>query len=146
MESDIAAENTSSSLHTGLKVMHDQFKIKKLAVGETGLTLKGRDKMTLSEQLNDYERIEWFKGSLRDVKRALKEGLPLVGFVPWSCISNFEWSQGYAGDFGLIYAKPGQNQRRRPKLSSMFLKDVLTNGVAIDSKDYQRGGSKKVQA
>ncbi|UZJ56191.1 hypothetical protein CBS101457_005511 [Exobasidium rhododendri] len=133
------------TLYNGMKVMHDQFKIKKIAIGETGMTLKDREKMTLLEQVNDHERIEWFKNSLRDVRRAIQEGFPLVGFVPWSCISNFEWSQGYEGDFGLIYSKPGLNQKRTPKLSSMFLRDVLLRGEPIDSKKYQKGGSARVQ-
>lgn len=85
----------SETLYSGLKYMHEYWGVKALAVGETGLTLRNRSKHSLKWQLYDYDRIDWYRNALKDVKRALKEGLPLVGFVPWSCISNFEWSKGF---------------------------------------------------
>lgn len=75
--------------------MHERWGVKDMAVGETGLSLFNRRNLTLGAQLNDHDRIEWYRNSLRDVKRALEEKIPLSGFVPWSCMSSLEWSGGY---------------------------------------------------
>ena len=45
---------------------------------------------------------------------------------------------------GLIYAENGVNKPRTAKLSSMYLKDVMTNNAPIDSNKYNRGSKIKV--
>ena len=56
-----------------------------------------RERLSLEQQLNDKDRIEWYNSTLHNVKRLLDEepAFPLKAFVPWSCLSNLEWSGGY---------------------------------------------------
>jgi beta-glucosidase/6-phospho-beta-glucosidase/beta-galactosidase len=42
--------------------------------------------LPLAQVLEDVDRIAWYRGVLVAMKQALDEGLPLVGFIPWSCI------------------------------------------------------------
>lgn len=112
----------------GLHEMHDIWGAKALAVGENGLSLLDSEEKTLHDRLNDVSRINWYHSTLSDLERLIREGLPIKGFIPWSCISNLEWSSGYERDFGLIYAKPGKNQPRHPKRSASYLKGVLREG------------------
>lgn len=74
--------------------------------------------LPLAQVLEDVDRLAWYRGVLVAMKQALDEGLPLAGFIPWSCIDvglylkcgvfgsfrskNFEWSDGYNVRFGLI--------------------------------------------
>lgn len=117
------------TLFEGLRYMHERWGAKQLVVGETGMVLRNYSTLSFDQQINDADRIHWYRSSLHSVKRALKHGIPLVGFIPWSCISNLEWSNG-SDDFGLIYTKLGKNQKRAPKRSAHYLRGVLTQGQA----------------
>lgn len=111
--------------------MHDLWGAKAVAVGETGLTLRKEESKTMEDRLNDVSRINWYHSSLTQVDKLLQEGVPVKGFVFWSCISNLEWSNGYEGDFGLIYAQHGKNQPRHPKKSAAYMKGVFREGHKV---------------
>lgn len=111
--------------------MHDIWGAKALAVGENGLTLLKSEQKTKRDRLNDVSRVNWYHSSLKQVHKLLEENFPIKGFVYWSCISNFEWSNGYEGDFGVIYAKPGKAEPREPKKSAGYLKSVFREGAPI---------------
>ncbi|MCO5588082.1 hypothetical protein L7F22_042037 [Adiantum nelumboides] len=116
---------TNDTLYQGLSYMHKKWKVKALAIGENGMVLRNNEKLSFNQKINDKGRIEWYKSTLHNIQRALNDGIPLKGFIPWTCIRNFEWSNGYEGDFGLVYAKPGKNKKRTPKKSSAFLRKVF---------------------
>lgn len=82
--------------------MHDLWGAKALAVGETGLSLRKQEQHSRQDRLTDVSRINWYHSSLMQVEKLIKEKFPIKGFVPWSCISNLEWSNGYAsGECGM---------------------------------------------
>jgi beta-glucosidase len=45
----------------------------------------------------------------------------------WSLVDNFEWAQGYAQRFGLVYVDHA-TQERLPKQSARWFKDVIEHG------------------
>ena len=100
---------------------------KELQIGENGMVLPNPTKLSFEQKIQDDFRIVWYKSTLQNIKWTLDAGIPLTGFIPWTCIRNFEWSNGYLGDFGLIEAKPGYNKKRTPKKSSEFLRHALTS-------------------
>ena len=53
-----------------------------------------------------------------------KDGVPLRGYFCWSFIDNYEWSFGYSKRFGIVYCDY-ETQRRIPKDSAFFLRDVM---------------------
>lgn len=72
-----------------------------------------------------YRRVDWYRATLKALKQAIKQGLPVGGFVPWSCIDNMEWADGYTIRFGLIgieYDANGEgSQKRYAKKSARYL-------------------------
>ncbi len=51
---------------------------------------------------DDAERIEFIDGGLRAVHEELDAGVPVLGYIHWSLLDNFEWAKGYSQRFGLI--------------------------------------------
>ncbi|XP_019545090.3 myrosinase 1 [Aedes albopictus] len=78
-------------------------------------------------QLEDHERVEYYKSHLNAILDALLEDeCKVVGFTAWSIIDNFEWLRGYSEKFGLYhvnFSSPGRE--RTPKLSSKLLQAVI---------------------
>jgi beta-glucosidase len=58
---------------------------------------------------------------------AREQGVDLRGYFVWSLLDNFEWSAGYAKRFGL-YQVDFATQRRTPKTSALFYRDVIRAG------------------
>jgi beta-glucosidase len=55
---------------------------------------------------------------------------PLSGYFLWSLMDNFEWSDGYGKRFGLHYVD-FQSQRRIPKLSAAWYREVVARNGAV---------------
>lgn len=53
---------------------------------------------------------------LKEVARAIQDGVDVRGYVHWTLTDNFEWVEGYASRFGLyrIDRTPGKNLERIP--------------------------------
>jgi len=58
---------------------------------------------------------------------AVGAGVPLHGYFVWSLLDNFEWAQGYAQRFGLVYVDFA-TQERVPKQSARWFDDVIRGG------------------
>jgi len=69
---------------------------------------------------NDAERIEFITEGLKALHPLIGAGIPLKGYIHWSAFDNFEWSEGYRMEFGLI-AVDRKTQERSPKPSAQFL-------------------------
>jgi beta-glucosidase len=62
---------------------------------------------------------------MRQLQRAVSEGVPVKGYFLWSLLDNFEWGDGYSKRFGITYVD-FKTQKRTPKLSSKFYANVIT--------------------
>lgn len=49
----------------------------------------------------DLRRSDFLRAHLYALDLARAEGIDVIGYLYWSLIDNFEWSQGYRGHFGL---------------------------------------------
>jgi beta-glucosidase len=50
---------------------------------------------------DDRQRARFIPEALRHLRRAMDDGVPVLGYLHWSLIDNFEWTQGYGPKFGL---------------------------------------------
>jgi len=96
-------------------------------VTETGIAL--HDYTDPAGQIVDDERIAFFDSHVRAAHQAMTNGVPLIGFFPWSLLDNFEWAWGYAYRYGMYYVEYG-TQERRPKHSARWYATVTrANGL-----------------
>ncbi len=74
-------------------------------------------------EVNDVERVTFFREHLEQVHRALSDGANVKGYLAWSLLDNFEWAFGLSKRFGIIRVDY-QTQKRTPKASYRFLAEV----------------------
>lgn len=74
--------------------------------------------------VHDPQRIQFMKWYLRGLRRACEEGYPIIGYMAWSVLDNFEWAFGYEKRFGLVYVDY-RTQKRIPKDSAYWYADVI---------------------
>jgi beta-glucosidase len=65
--------------------------------------------------IHDAARIDYLRGHLRELARAIRAGAPVRAYHCWSLMDNFEWTQGYSQRFGLVYVDFDRQQQRSIK-------------------------------
>ena len=75
----------------------------------------------------DNKRIGFMKEYLANVKRAVSEGIPVLGYQYWSLMDNFEWAEGYGPRFGLIHVDY-ETKKRTLKDSAYEYKKIIEMG------------------
>lgn len=65
----------------------------------------------------DERRVAFINTALEGVHACISEGIPVLGYMHWSLLDNFEWQLGYSKTFGLI-AVDRTTQTRQPKPSA----------------------------
>lgn len=80
--------------------------------------------------IHDKKRIDFMKEYLSGVKRAVNDGINVLGYQHWSLMDNFEWTNGYAPRFGIIHIDY-KTQKRTIKDSGYFYKEVIKSDGEI---------------
>jgi beta-glucosidase len=102
--------------------------VKSIYITENGTS--AADQVSADGKVYDIDRIMYLRNYLTQLNRATSEGVPVRGYFLWSLMDNFEWGDGYEKRFGL-YHVDFQTQRRTPKLSASFYREVIQrNAVA----------------
>jgi beta-glucosidase len=82
--------------------------------------------------LKDTARVQYLKEHLQAAGQALQAGVDLRGYFVWSLLDNFEWQAGFSKRFGIVRVDY-PTQRRIPKASALFYRDVIrTNGAVLE--------------
>jgi beta-glucosidase len=63
------------------------------------------------------------------IHRAIREGIPVHGYMHWSLVDNFEWNNGWAARFGLIELDPRTQQRFPRPSASMYGEICRANAI-----------------
>lgn len=74
--------------------------------------------------VDDALRVRHMRAALPLMGEAVDRGLPLLGYVHWSLLDNFEWSSGYVPRFGLV-AVDRRTFERTPKPSLFAYRDTI---------------------
>ena len=101
-------DDDPASLGSVVRYVHEQVR-RPIIVTENGLNTP-----------HDTERTAYIPAALAGLHAAIADGVPVLGYVHWSLLDNFEWSSGYAPKFGLV-AVDRTSFRRTPKPSARVL-------------------------
>ena len=77
-------------LYNVLTAVHQRYD-KPIVITENGLG-------TQSEQ----KRIRYFREHIAQIRRAMADGVDVRGYFPWTLVDNYEWREGWHGQFGLF--------------------------------------------
>ena len=78
--------------------------------------------------VHDADRVDFMKKYLKQLRRSIDEGTDIRGYFAWSLMDNFEWADGYAERFGLVYVDY-ETQKRIIKDSGYFYRDLIKENI-----------------
>lgn len=73
---------------------------------------------------DDTQRISYIRTHLKALQKALSEGVPVMGYLHWSLLDNFEWAEGFTKKFGLVEVEP-ESLKRIPRPSAIWMSEVI---------------------
>jgi beta-glucosidase len=114
------------ALYWGPKLVHETWKVPELYITENGAS--STDELAADGNIYDTDRVMYLRNYLTQLQRAVSEGAPVKGYFLWSLLDNYEWADGYEKRFGITYVD-FKTQKRTPKLSAKFYKDVIAKNM-----------------
>ena len=93
----------------------------------------------INGRVHDADRIQYLHEHIGAVGVALRQGVPMAGYMVWSLLDNFEWASGYAKRFGIVHVDY-ETLRRTPKDSALWLRELLRQQAEVHAQ--ARGASK----
>jgi beta-glucosidase len=112
------------SLYAMIKRIADDYPGKPIYVTENGCSYG--DAPDEKGVVDDQRRIDYYRGYIGGVARAMAEGAPVKSYFAWTLMDNFEWTFGYSQRFGLVYVDHA-TQQRTIKNSGYWFRDLIAN-------------------
>ena len=82
---------------------------------------------------DDDQRVRFIESHLRRAHQAIGEGVDLRGYIHWSLMDNFEWTEGFTKRFGLAEVDL-PSQRRCPRPSALVYREIArANALSASS-------------
>jgi beta-glucosidase len=78
---------------------------------------------------NDELRPSFLVAHLAQIHRAIREGVPVEGYLHWSSLDNFEWAEGRRLRFGLIHVDYETLHRTVKPSGELYAKICATGGL-----------------
>lgn len=114
---------TPSALYWGPRFYHERYGLP-IVITENGLSC--HDWVSVDGRVHDPQRIDFATRYLRELHRAITDGVDVRGYFHWSFLDNFEWAEGYKHRFGLVHVD-FQTLARTPKDSAWWYREVIAS-------------------
>jgi beta-glucosidase len=119
------------ALYWGPRFLNERYGLP-VVVTENGLA--SMDWVHADGKVHDPGRIDFLRRYLAQLARAVRDGVDVRGYFQWSILDNFEWAEGYALRFGLVYMDY-QTGQRIPKDSFEWYRGVIAaNGAGLEGE------------
>lgn len=108
-------------LYRLLTDLHREYDVPKYYITENGAAF---DDHVRDGRVHDEARVRFLHDHLREMHRAIHDGVPVHGYFAWSLMDNFEWAFGYEKRFGIVHVDYA-TQQRTPKDSAHWYRDYV---------------------
>lgn len=115
-------------LYYTIKFFYERYGLPVL-VTENGMA--DNDTVGPDGKIHDEKRIRFIHEYLAGVKRAVSEGIPVLGYQYWSMLDNFEWAEGYEPRFGIVHVDYKTQKRTLKDSAYEYMKIIETNGDCL---------------
>lgn len=112
-------------LYWAAKFWYERYK-KPILITENGMA--GCDWIDRNGKVPDYNRIDYISRYVKCLMDAVDEGIPVMGYIYWSIMDNYEWAYGYDKRFGLIYVDYNTQKRVIKESGYWYKKLIDSNG------------------
>jgi beta-glucosidase len=109
------------------RVHKDWPQIPCLVITENGSSYEDQK---INGEVIDLKRTAYLDAHLKSLQQAIADGSPVKGYFAWSLLDNFEWAEGYAKRFGIVYVDY-ETFERTPKASFKRYKEIIAANTAI---------------
>ncbi|WP_368250791.1 glycoside hydrolase family 1 protein [Enterococcus sp. 2201sp1_2201st1_B8_2201SCRN_220225] len=96
------------------------------------------DELTEENQIHDDYRIAYLDAHIREMQKAITDGVEVIGYCAWSFTDLLSWLNGYKKRYGFVYINQDdeneQNLERIPKKSFYWYQQVISRNGLIDSE------------
>lgn len=116
------------SIYWAVRHAREVYGVKTTYITENGAPYP--DKVLANGEVQDIGRREFLRNYLLSLHRAVQEGFDVRGYFLWSFLDNYEWAEGYAKRFGIVYVDYDTLQRT-PKLSADWYAKVIEENCII---------------
>ncbi len=118
-------EVTPEVLYWAPKFLYERYGLP-LAVTENGMA--NCDWVQLDGRVHDPQRIDFCTRYLRELRRAVDEGIDVRGYFLWTFLDNFEWALGYNRRFGLTHVDFTTGARTLKDSAYWYREVIASNG------------------
>lgn len=118
---DMGWEIYPQGLTEVLLAMHRRYTLPPVYITENGAAMPD---LLIQDQVQDDARVAYFQQHLQATEDAIAAGMCIKGYFAWSLMDNFEWAEGYAKRFGIVYVDYA-TQQRTLKASAIALRDLF---------------------
>lgn len=87
-------------LRLGMEKVYDRYQLP-MIISENGIA--AAEKLDENGEIHDPYRTEYLEEHIEQVQCLLEEGIPVLGYCPWSLIDVISSHQGFSKRYGLIY-------------------------------------------
>jgi beta-glucosidase len=113
--------------------LHQDYPVPPLYITENGGAFPDR---LADGRVHDADRMRYLADHIAAVGEALRQGVPMAGYMVWSLMDNFEWASGYEKRFGIVHVDY-QSLKRTLKDSAhwyqQFLQSQRRHGAELAS-------------
>ena len=110
------------------RMCHELYDHRSIYITENGCGYN--EEPLVDGEVQDLHRRDYLRNHLREVHRAIADGVPIDGYFLWSFIDNYEWEDGYQRRFGIVHCDY-ETLARTPKLSARYYADVIRHRTVL---------------